>query len=426
VGGAVVLFWPPSYRADGTLILKGSHTLQSQGNLSDAQTKVELRSEEELYSEREILLSRDVVRSTVAQLLSEGQLGTGGSASDAVLNKLVDRVQNALAASVVPQSNLIEASVTWPDPGTAQSLLSTLFKQYTERRQDVFNPGEAAAFFKGQLESSRQRLEELEARLLEATGGSSVEDLQDQIDQNRALQADLRKELNALESERVEKKEYVDYLEKSLKDEDYNFFTAIDNLELGGLAKRIVEVLIEREEQLKTYEKGSPPVQRSQEQFDRLYKVFRAEVKRFAEHERQLLEAVETQIDSVQRRLAELRQEAEQRYRHLIEARRLSRERAVMEDSYTSFAKRFRDAEIRNETNSDSLFNVGVVQPAYAGSGPVFPNAGRVIPISLLLGVLFGVTLGFVSEFFDHRVKRPEDIQNYTDLGYLYSVPAYS
>ena len=422
---AVSIFWPSSYRAEGTLIIKGSRTLESQGDIGNVENKLEPLREEDLFSEREILLSRDVIEASLSSLSGGGGTGTS-SGETGQIKASAQRVRNGLSATVVPRSNIIEAEFVWHNAEEAELLLSTILDQYIQRRQNVFNPADAKSFFQGQLKLASDRLQNLEEELIEKTGGGSVSDIEDKLDANRALQSDLRRDLSRLETEHAGKAKRVEFLKESLKDKDYNLFTAFENIELGDLSERIMEIIAEREKQLRTYEPGSPPLQRSQEELDRVYGIFRAEAKRVQQNESQALSGIEAQMSDINRRLDQLEAEENKRYRDLLQARRLSRESAVMEDSYQAFSRRFRESTIRTETNSDSLFDVSIVQPAYAGATPVFPNPGKLIPLSLVLGLLLGLTLGFIMEFFDHRIRRPEDLRSNTDLGYLYSVPAYS
>lgn len=408
---AVSFLWPASYRAESTLIIKGSRTLESERTIGDVQTNVEPLSEEDLYSEREIIGSRSVVEGALERL------------SDVEGAEIAGRVRSNLSAEIVPESNVIEASLVWHDPEMAERLLAAVLDEYREQRQDIFNPQDARAFFSSQVESARMRLDNLEERLLETTGGASVEDLEGKLTANRELQTELRRELNRLKNDRSGRSEYIAYLQRRLAAPEQQFFTGLRNESLGDIAERIMEVIIERESQLQHYEPGSPPMQRRQAQIDRLYERFRGEVAGIVSDERQQLNTIDATIADISERLSTLQSEEDERYRDLLDARRLSRERSIMEDSYTAFARRFREATIQNETGSDSLFSVSQVQPAVAGTAPVFPQPSRLIPLGLLLGVLLGITFGFVAEFFDHRVKRPEDIESYTDLNYVFSVP---
>jgi|GEM_PF-4719748 len=425
IGVLMVLFWPSTYQAEGALILKGSHVLQSQETLSDVNAKVNPFSETDLYSEMEILQSQDVISGAVERLTSDERFGV--AAMDAATKaSFIRKIQNNLSTSLIPRSNVIRAAVIWGDPDEATTILSNIFEEYMRRRQAVFNPHETEIFFKNQLDSFRIGLEELESHAVEVAGGASANELNDRISRNIELQGNLRRELNDKKSRQIEKETYVKYLERSVKEKNLNFFTTIDNLDLGDFAKKIQDLLIEREEQLKVFTPKSPEVKRTQEQLERLYAVYHREVNRNLDKERNELQGIEAQIVSLTKRIEELDQENRQLYAKTMDARRLDREREVMEESYKTFATRFREAKIRNETQSDRLFTVGVVEQPNAASRPVFPNALSLLPTCLLLGLILGITAGFFTEFFDHRFKRPEDVVNNTNLPYLFSIPHYS
>lgn len=425
VGILMVLFWPSTYQAEGALILKGSQVLQSQETLSDVNAKVDPFGETDLFSEMEILKSQDVISSAVERLANDERFGVSHMDATAKAS-FIRKIQRNLSTSLIPRSNVIRAAVTWGDPDEATTILSNIFEEYMRRRQAVFNPQETEGFFKNQLDSFRIGLEELENHAVEVAGGASADELNDRIKRNVELQGNLRRELNDKKSRQIEKANYVKYLERNVNEKNLNFFTTIDNLDLGDFAQKIQDLLLEREEQLKTFSRKSPEVKRTQEQLDRLYAVFHREVKRNLEKERSELEGIDAQITSLSSRIEELESENRKLYSNILDARRLDREREVMEESYKTFATRFREAKIRNETQSDRLFTVGVVENPHASSSPVFPNAASLIPTCLLLGLILGITAGFFVEFFDHRFKRPEDVVNNTRLPYLFSIPNYS
>jgi len=425
LGVLIVLFWPATYQAQGALILKGSTILQAQEALGKVNAKVDPIRETDLYSDMEIFKSQDVIHGAIMRLAKDGLFDID-TADEEEVTKIARRIQKNLATNLIPRSNVIRVSVNWGDPDEAKLILSSIFEEYLKRRQAVFNPQEEEVFFKTQLNAFHASLDELDKSLLTIAGGSNTNELRDRIRRNIELQGSLRRELNALETKRIEKDIHVKFLERSLKEKGVNFFTAIDNLELGALAKKIADLLIKQEEQLMTYTENSPEIKRSQQRIDRLYSLFHREAARYIAKERSALDGIMKQITSIESRLAKIEDENRGLYQNIMNAKRLDREREVIEDSYKTFATRFREAKIRNETQSDRLFTVGIVEQAHASDRPIFPNPSKVLPTSLILGLLLGITIGFFAEFFDHRFKRPEDVDNYTGLSYLFSVPDYT
>lgn len=424
LGVLLVLFWPKTYKAEGALILKGSQVLQPQQTLSKVNAKVDSIREVDLFSDMEILRSQDVIYGAVQRLKNNPAFDLDLDDPE-VQAATANTIQSNLVATLIPRSNVIRAGINWGSPVQAEIILSSIFEEYLQRRQAVFNPEEEEAFFKSQLKSFHSSLEEIESNLLAVAGGSNAEELDNRIRRNVELQGTLRRELNNLETDRIKKVNDVEFLEANLNRKGVNLFTSIDNLELGDFAKKIADLLIEREEKLQVYTANSPEVKRTEENLQSLYGVLLNEVKRHIDRERSVLRGMDQQIASVKRRIAEIEAENQNFYKNFMNAQRLDREREVIEESYRTFATRFREAKIRNETQSDRLFTVGIVERAHASRTAIFPNPRTVLPTSLILGLLLGITLGFFFEFFDHRFKRPEDITNYTGLSYLFSVPTF-
>ncbi|MDO3386841.1 hypothetical protein QWI17_13420 [Gilvimarinus sp. SDUM040013] len=426
LGILIVILYPSAYRANGALILKGNQVLQAQGgSLTDVNAEVNSYGETDLFSEMEILRSQDVIRGAVLRLQDDERFPIDPTDEESLMSMVRD-VQKRLATSLVPRSYVIRAAVEWNDPSKATALLDSIFEEYIQQRQTVFNPEETEEFFRNQLDSFRDGLEALENDVIAVSGGAGESELRDRIKQNIEMRGDLRKALGKLEGDLIEKNNYVTFLERSLQEEGFNFFTAVPNLVLGDFSKKIEDLLIEREALLKVYTADNPEVIKSEEQLNRLYDVFKKEAARNIKKEQAELKALQEQASKVETRLEAIDTENRTLYEQSIRAKRLDRERDVMEDSFKTFATRHREAKIRNETKSDHLFTVGVVEQPYARNKAVFPNARNLLPLCLIIGLMLGMTAGFLIEFFDHRFKRPEDVTNYTQVAYLFSVPDYS
>ncbi|WP_028293845.1 GumC family protein [Oceanobacter kriegii] len=422
IGILIVMFAPKTYQAKGAVILKGSQLLQSQETLADVRAEVGPISEADLFSDMEIIQSLDVVLGAIHRVQAEGKLDTDLMDVEA-MSKLASKIQKSMSATLVPRSTIIRVSLTWTSPETATYLLSAIFEEYLQRRQAVYNPEEEVDFFETQLKSFHESLAELEDQMVSVSGGTNAQALRNLIKRNIELMADLERDLTGLESKRIAKAHYVDYLEDNMKRDGVNLFTSIDSLELGDFSKKVQDLLIEKEAKLRVYTEENPEVIREQELLDRLYDVYREEVQSHILKERSELRGVEDQIQAAKQTMVDVEKKNAGLYQMVLDAERLDREHDVIEDSYKTFATRYREAKIRSETQSDRLFSVSILERAYASSQSIFPKAGKILPISLILGLMLGVTIGFLLEFFDHRFKRPEDISNYAGLPYLFSVP---
>jgi capsular polysaccharide biosynthesis protein len=69
--------------------------------------------------------------------------------------------------------------------------------------------------------------------------------------------------------------------------------------------------------------------------------------------------------------------------------------------------------------------NVQIIDQAVIPSSPSYPNKPLNLAIGLILGMMLGVMIIFVIEFFDVRVKTPEDVDTITGFVQLGVIPEF-
>jgi capsular polysaccharide biosynthesis protein len=69
--------------------------------------------------------------------------------------------------------------------------------------------------------------------------------------------------------------------------------------------------------------------------------------------------------------------------------------------------------------------NVQIIDQAVIPSSPSYPNKPLNLAIGLVLGMMLGVMIIFVIEFFDVRVKTPEDVDTITGFVQLGVIPEF-
>jgi len=424
VGILIMLFMPASYQAKGSIIIKGSNVLQAQDSLGKVNAEVDPFLESDIFSEMQIMQSPGVIANAADKLLADGHL-PDTSATPEARAKLIKKIQERFKTELIPRTNVIRTSLAWTDPAQAEIILDTALDMYMLRRREVFNPATSVSFFKTQLDGFHAGLTELEDQAQSLSGGSTATELRDKIRRNNQLHSKLATELHQQEGRLIDKRNYVDFLQKSLKEKNFNFFTSMNNLVLADFAKQIQKLLINLEDKRRIFSDKSLEIKTIQRQLDSLYGLFRQEVVRNVEKERSELISNQEKVASLQAQTKEITAQNRTLHAAITEASRLDREREVMEESYKTFATRYREAKIRSGTKSNHQFNVSILEAPVAAKKPVFPVATSILPTSLIIGLILGVTLGFLVEFFDQRVKRPEDITSGTDLPYLFSIPRY-
>jgi uncharacterized protein involved in exopolysaccharide biosynthesis len=85
----------------------------------------------------------------------------------------------------------------------------------------------------------------------------------------------------------------------------------------------------------------------------------------------------------------------------------LTREVESAQKAYDTASQRFSEVRLESRINQT---NVAILNPAVRPIEPSFPNWGLNIGLSLILGTILGVTLAFMMENADKRVRSPEDL----------------
>jgi len=99
----------------------------------------------------------------------------------------------------------------------------------------------------------------------------------------------------------------------------------------------------------------------------------------------------------------------------------LKREAEANRNIYEVLLTRLKETTVTENLPQSNVF---VVDRAQIPDFPVKPRKGTNILLSILLGVISGVSLAFFFEYLDNTIKGPEDIERYLRVPFLGAVPA--
>ena len=93
-------------------------------------------------------------------------------------------------------------------------------------------------------------------------------------------------------------------------------------------------------------------------------------------------------------------------------------ELAMQDSKYRKYSENLDQAL---ETNKIS--NISVIQAATASMKPIKPRKALNLALGFILGILGGLGLDFFSEYLDHSIKTPQEIEEKVNLQILASIP---
>ena len=83
----------------------------------------------------------------------------------------------------------------------------------------------------------------------------------------------------------------------------------------------------------------------------------------------------------------------------------------AVNDAYFKYSQQYEEKRSEEFSDMDQLTNVRILTRPIIPKQPSSPKPLLVVLIGLVAGLLISITLGLLKEFFDHRFKFPDQIE---------------
>lgn len=425
LGILVAFFWPPTYAAEGSILVRGKKVDKSPEALETTQARAPELTEKDLASEVELMTSPTVLMKTIQVMAAQNKYFTRNDLDADELRKNVTKMQEQIRTKIVQDSNVIKINFFDKDPERAYHILDQLIQQYIIFRSGVYTPGQAEDFFAKQTKTADDNLRKVEERLVQLTNKFSTASPAKEIENNLWIKKDLEQQLDQLTNEYLGKKELAEYLQTTLRKEGVQYFSFIENLSINKLGEKLLDQVVERSNLMRIYHPDSPVIQAIDESISKNYKGLKDEVTVYANNQRAQIKAIEEKMAALNQRLADITKKNVELHSYHVEYNRIQREMDLLKNSYDTFTKRWEESKIDASSGASNLFSIRVLGKPFYSDKPVFPQKLIVIPLGLLVGLITGLSLGFLREYFDHTIKKPEDITRFLGLPMIFSIPSW-
>ena len=382
----IAFFWPPTYSATGTFLVRGKKVVTSPGTLEAVQKPVFPVQKEDLFSEVQVLTSNDVIEKTVKELKKKNKNLYPASSN---LTREIYKIKKRIKTEVLPASNVIKISFYSKKPKESVTVLETLMDQYIDYRLEIANPSQAQSFFARQAEKFKKGLEAKEDELIKLVRDTGVPEPLKEIANNLRIKEALEKQLNILMSDFIGKKRLVTHLSKEVAKNKVQYFSFIEGSKtITELGLSLQKLVIEYGKVLRTYLPGSERAEAIEQQIKKTFQSLRAEAKAYNDEQFSQLLAAKDKIENLEKRIKALDDRNVMLQNQSIYQQRIEREIKLLQFSYETFSKRREEAGVNRavqETNFST--NVSVLSKAFPSDGPVFPKKRIVIPLGLLVEI---------------------------------------
>lgn len=352
---------------------------------------------------------------------------------DTQLDTLVDDAIKHLKIETLPGSNVVSVSYSFPDPKVGTLFVSRLLDNYLRNRQDLQSNELPQAFYEQKKLQYQVRMDDLETRrlgMLEAIGAS---DPKEEITFRLNAINTEEQALNQYHDRLLQGQQWLAYLKGALtqaRDANmqdfafpYTFTTTVDNVafedrEIKQMGERLTTQVLGYVNDLAIFQPKSEQMLVQREQIAKTRQQFLKIVSnRITEREKDLA-VVQDVIAQKTGRISEFKDRVHQLQETQSKARQLDTEIDALHKAFFTYTQRYEEARGERLLAGD-VSNARILSAPYEPAEAAFPKPGLIVPFGMLTGLLLGIALVYVREFFDHRFKHPAQITHELNLPVL-------
>lgn len=445
---------PPAYEAKSRLLIKpGRENIYVSPVGSPEGTHpptIVQRVEEVINSEIEILKSKVLIRRVIEQLRVAGlfpdSLPKGSPVAHAEDEEAlpieievdVMRALQNLSVRRARNTDVIVVAFKSQDSDIPANFVNTLVDRYLERHLEVHRNAQSFEFFKNQSNQLEQELRAAAIRLADFKkkyGIVSFEQLK-QLTLQRYTGVNASKKDNEAAIKETQKR--IDKLKEDLaKISEHKYLgqsESTDSPVIGMLKTRLAELELEKARLSQKYKPENYKVVNIDEAIAKVKEMLAGEEEKFhgtvSTGVSEIYQALELQLLVQQVNLEAFRSRAEELERQLIEYGQelarlgrlepeledLRRAVTVQEQNYKLYQTKFEESRVSDAMDAARMVSVSVLEPATVPLHPVPAKKALNILVSVCIAGVAGLGLAFLTEFFDHTFKVPEDIKDNLDV----------
>jgi polysaccharide biosynthesis transport protein len=336
--------------------------------------------------------------------------------------RLIDAYLRSLEIEPVPRTRLVKVSFSTPDPDLSARVANAHAEAYINQGVELHLQATKAAqsYLDDKLSELRERVKKSEAALNSYGRDEGIISLNDKENIVVERLADLNKRVTEAEADRIG----LEAQASLIHNRDYNSLPAVINSTLIQTLKS--------------------QLARDEEEYASLSSQFTSHYSRMAELEAQLdetrrrlkdeiqkvVEGIQSAYLAAQAKEGELRAKMEEQKTAAfglkdaaVKYAILKREVNTNQQLYDSVLQRIKEIGVATE---GQISNVSVIDQAVPPLRPSKPNKRFDLGLSGLAGLMGGLGLAFIFEYFDSTLKTPKEVERYLRLANLAVIPDFA
>jgi polysaccharide biosynthesis transport protein len=338
-----------------------------------------------------------------------------------------EKVYAHLTAEPIGQADVFQVSFESPNPAFTAMVLNKLNGFYIEHHLALRQSSEAAAFFSSEADRLRTELQAAERRLDQFKSDTGIVDPDEQQRLLLSHLSGVEMKYRAAQLDAIEIDQRISETQRQLaaQDKAVPLSTVSDrNPLLDKLRTRLVQLELER----KQFVASSPVAEQLDREISDVKKRMSEEGENVSasqtsginetrmelqktlaseEGERTAIKArmaLATQVSEYRTALKDLNQKARQF--HV-----LTREVELKEEALRLYLRKAEESRFNDMLDRRKITNARPIEPAMEPTKPIRPNKKRNLIIGVLLGILGGIGLAYIAEYFRRSLANTEEVQ---------------
>ena len=349
------------------------------------------------------------------------------------------KISDNLDIFPIPKASVFEVNFEAPSPEFAALAVNTLMEIYLEHHLEIRRPNEATAFYTAEADRLREELREAEEQLQAFKRDSGIFSVNDQI-------ALLLERLDRLESERAEAHlqafetdELIAGIREQLEGQDGNVQVS-QVRSLSPVAEELRLKILTLELERARYATGSPTDLRLEQEIAETRTRFRNASGRVVSTETSSVSQAYQDLQSrlinlegnrrahhatlelIDAEMGVLRDELRRLDRQSVVLRSMNREVDLMEEALTLYLRKTEETRVDSLLDERKVSNVRPIEFASMPIVPVRPRKLINIALGIVAGLIGGVSLAYLSEFFRRTLTTREEAEGALEQPVLASV----
>ena len=376
----------------------------------------------------QVLESDNLAQRTIEQLglaREPGWVLAAGSGNDGLPaqsqnseDKLLRLFKSRLHVQRVRDSHVVNISFEGPDSALSAKIANSLAENFIEYnfRQKYDATRRASGWMEQQLDELKAKVEKSQQALVDYERQNAIVNISDKESVVEQRLADLSRDLTNAQSDRVQKESLYELVKSN---ESQVAFVAQNDL-MQRLEEKFADLKAQYVDALEQYGPKHPKVERFRSQVDEVQSLIDTERRRIVERLKNDYVAALGREKLLAAAVAKEKADVGALSQLLIQHNLLKREFDSNQQLYDSLLQRLKDATVSAGLRAT---NIHVVDPARPPRVPVRPQKLFNIAVSLVVGLIFGVTLAFVKEALDNSIKSIEEAERVVNAPALAVVP---